>query len=253
MKNLNHYRNDAFKFHEEVLKSKHTTNDNPTYKVRIENLKNFIKSQFDVYDKNFDQNTLESVVNYGYTEDEKSDLCKLYSYKNSVIQQLKIYLTTTAANRIISTCPNCTISEINSFDHYLPKERFPEFVVNPKNLFPSCTKCNSYKKDVWLKDGKRVFLNLYLDQLPSEQYLFVNLAVSGDVVTSRFFLQNTGAIDFDIFDIIETHYKNFHLLERFNENICEVVTSLENTINAFLNELALEKIIPIVVEKIKKR
>jgi hypothetical protein len=249
MKKLIHYAGDTFEFHKEILKNKNTTKDDPTYKSRIENLKIPIKSQFGVYDENFDQNTLEYIENYEHTEDEKDDLLKLYSYKSSVIQKLKVHVTTTATNRIINTCPNCTISEINSFDHYLPKETFPEFVVNPKNLFPSCTKCNSYKNNVWLKDGKRLFLNLYLDPLPDEQYLFVNLTISGDIVTTRFFLQNDGAIDPDVFEIIKTHYNRLHLLERFNANINEAITSLENTITSFIGKLPIEDIKNSIIEK----
>jgi hypothetical protein len=252
MKNLNHYYDDAFDFHKEVLESKNVTKKDPTYKIRVENLGVKIKKQFDIYDDNFTCNTLEGISSHEYTNSEKEDLLKLYSYKNSVIQKLKVHITTTATKRIISTCPNCTISEVNSFDHYLPKEKFPEFVVNPKNLFPSCTVCNGYKNDIWVEKDKRLFLNLYLDLLPEEQYLFVDLAIDKDVVSASFFLQNKGCIEPAIFDTIMTHYSRLHLLKRFNENINEVITSLENTIKAFLSELALDKIIPIIIEKSNK-
>jgi len=252
MKNLIHYTNDAFDFHEEVLKSKNSTKEDPTYKKRIEDLKPPVKSQFDVYDENFAKRRLEDIENFSFKESEKDDLLKLYSYKSIIIQRLKVHVTTTATNRIINTCPNCTISEINSFDHYLPKEKYPEFVVNPKNLFPSCTKCNSHKKDNWLKDSKRLFLNLYLDSLPIEQYLFVDLTISGDVVTAVFSLKNNGAIDMGAFELIHSHYSRLHLLERFSDNTNEVITSLENTINAFLSELSLEKIIPTIIDKINR-
>ncbi|GHT51705.1 hypothetical protein AGMMS49982_09870 [Bacteroidia bacterium] len=253
MKNLRHYTDDAFEFHKDVLKSKKTTIADPTYKDRVKRLENAVQSQFSVYDNNFVQNTLEDIESHGHTASEKSDLLKLYSYKISVIKKLKAKLTTTATNRIISTCPNCTISEINSFDHYLPKEEFPEFVVNPKNLFPSCTTCNGYKSTTWLKGDKRLFLNLYLDHLPEEQYLFVKLKVETDsVITAKFYLQNTGTIASDIFEIIESHYERLRLLQRFSENINEVVTSLENTINSFIDKLPIAKIREAVIEKSNK-
>lgn len=249
MRNLRHYTDDAFEFHKEVLKSKNTTKKDPSYKERLENMDDAIEGQFSAYNDNFARNTLENIDSYGHTDDEKNDLLKLYSYKNSVIKNLKVKITTTAANRIINTCPNCTISEINSFDHYLPKDEFPEFVVNPKNLFPSCTICNGYKNYVWIEGGKRVFLNLYLDPLPAEQYLYVNLAIAGDVVTTTFYLQNNGDIPNDIFEIIETHYNKLHLLERFSANINEVITSLENTIISFISKLPLDEIKDSIIEK----
>jgi hypothetical protein len=253
MKNLQHYTDDAFEFHKEVFNSKNTTKKDPTYKERVRILEDSIEDRFIVYDENFTENTLEEIECYGFSEKEKSDLLKLYSYKNSVIRGLKVKITTTDTKRIINTCPNCTISEVNSFDHYLPKDEFPEFVVNPKNLFQSCTQCNGHKNDVWKEDSKRLFLNLYLDQLPIEQYLFVNLIIGADdVVTARFYLQNTGAITPDIFEIIETHYNKLYLLQRFSKNINELVTSLENTINSFIGKLPIEEIKSSVIEKSSK-
>lgn len=249
MKNLKHYNKSTFDFHKEVLKSKNKTKDDPDYKNRIQNMDDSIESQFLLYDKKFSENALENINCYGHNADEKKDLLKLYSYKNSVIKKLKIEITTTDANRIISTCPNCTISEINSFDHYLPKDTYPEFVVNPKNLFPSCTICNGYKNDVWIKDGKRLFLNLYLDSLPDKQYLFVDLTLIGDIVETKFHIRNNGDIPSDIFEIINTHYVKLHLLERFNSNINEVVTSLENTITSFVGKLPLDEIKNAIIEK----
>ena len=249
MKNIQHYTEEAFEFHKEVLESKNKTKKDPTYKERIEKLDDIIKNQFSIYDKNFSLNTLECIDNYKHTDDEKNDLLRLYSYKNTVIKSLKKKITTTAANRIINTCPNCTISEINSFDHYLPKDEFPEFVVNPKNLFPSCTLCNGYKNVVWIEDDKRLFLNLYLDTLPTEQYLFVKLIIDKDVITSIFYLQNNGDIADEIFKIIESHYNKLHLLERFSANSNEVLTSLENTITSFVGKLPLTTIKEVIIEK----
>lgn len=252
MNNLKYYTDDAFEFHEEVLNSKNNTKNDTTYKERIGNLKDSIKSQYSVYEHNFTQNTLEKINAHEYTEDKKNDLLKLYSYKNSIISKLKIKITTTETNRIISTCPNCTISEVNSFDHYLPKEEFPEFVVNPKNIFPSCSVCNSYKSTIWLKDNKRQFLNLYLDKLPKEQYLFVNFTIDVDVVTTQFYLQNIGNIEPCIFEVIESHYRRLHLLERFNRNANDIITVLEDTIYSFINKLPIEEIIDAVIEKSNK-
>lgn len=62
-------------------------------------------------------------------------------------------------------CPFCGIEPIQSYemkgheayDHYLPKENYPLFAVNFKNLVPTCQKCNSKEKgreSPILKKGK---------------------------------------------------------------------------------------------------
>ena len=94
-----------------------------------------------------------------------------------------------------------------------------------------------------------LFLNLYLDLLPVEQYLFVKLTIDEDVVTTTFYLQNNGDIVDEIFKIIENHYNRLHLLERFNASVNEIITSLENTITSFIGKLPMEDIKKAIIEK----
>jgi hypothetical protein len=46
------------------------------------------EGQFSAYNDNFARNTLENIDSYGHTDDEKNDLLKLYSYKNSLLSGL---------------------------------------------------------------------------------------------------------------------------------------------------------------------
>ncbi len=40
-------------------------------------------------------------------------------------------------------CPMCGSQHPGTIDHYLPRERFPEFSILPCNLIPACPHCNS--------------------------------------------------------------------------------------------------------------
>lgn len=62
-------------------------------------------------------------------------------------------------------CPFCGIEPLQSYemkgheayDHYLPKENYPLFAINFRNLVPTCQKCNSKeksRKSPILKKGK---------------------------------------------------------------------------------------------------
>ena len=162
MNNLKNSTINAITFFDDVVNLKKNTKSDPTYKVRVNLLRNDIQNKFNEYDTLFVKNNLVTINPFGYTNQDKVDLLKLYSYQSKIIQKLKNSITTTEHNRIINTCQNCTISEVNSFDHIIPKNEFPEFSVNPKNLFPSCTICNGYKSEVWRHNGTNLFLNLYL-------------------------------------------------------------------------------------------
>lgn len=44
-----------------------------------------------------------------------------------------------------SECPYCGLGEATTFDHYLPKSRFPELAVCADNLIPCCHRCNELR------------------------------------------------------------------------------------------------------------
>ncbi|MBD1398818.1 hypothetical protein H9Q13_16725 [Pontibacter sp. JH31] len=248
MRTLNFYDEDAFDFYEDVIKSKRNSKDDPHYKQRVSSHNETIKLLYSNYDRNFGRNSLQLLSKHGFAGSDKEDLHRLYSYKAKKFQSLKIKLTTTESNKKLSTCQNCTIGEVNSFDHFVPQEEFAEFVVNPKNLFPSCTKCNGYKSTAWRNGNKKLFLNLYLDSLPEEQYLFVNIINGNGSIETEFYLANTNGIDQELYELIHNHYIKLHLCPRFSENADTVITELENSIKNIAKKLPKNEVIETIVE-----
>ncbi|SIQ99575.1 hypothetical protein [Pontibacter lucknowensis] len=248
MRKLNFYNEDAFDFYEDVIKSKRNSKDDLDYKQRLTSHNETIKLLYSNYDKNFSSNSLQLLSRHGFVGSDKDDLHRLYSYKAKKFQNLKIKLTTTDSNKKISTCQNCTISEVNSFDHFVPQEEFAEFVVNPKNLFPSCTKCNGFKSTAWREGNKKLFLNLYLDSLPEEQYLFVNIINVNGSIETDFYLDNPSGIDQELFELIHNHYTKLRLCPRFSENADSVITELENSIKNTAKRLPRSEVIDTIVE-----
>ncbi len=238
MRNLKPYNKDSFDTYNAILALK----KNVQLRGRLSVLDEVIRKQYKIYEDYFAKNTLERLVPLKIDQADKDSLLKLYEFKSKIIQEIKKDVTTTETNRIINTCQNCTINAINSFDHYLPKTNFVQFVVNPKNLFPSCTECNGYKGNFWKTDDKRLFLNLYLDILPEVQYLFAYVKNNGAEVI--FELKNTG-IDSGLFRIIESHYQRLHLLERFRINSSDVITEFINTISGYKQHLPMDVIVKI--------
>lgn len=227
MRNLTVYSGNAFDFHKTIVASKRNTADDPTYKERLSGLDEIVQPLFQAYDERFNTNELELLTAHPLTDDQRNDLLKLYSYKSARLQKLKVQLTTLEFNKVLNTCQCCTIGEVSSLDHLVPKGEFPEFAVNPKNLFPSCHKCNSYKQIAWRNGEGRTFLNLFLDDLPQEQYLFVDLQVQDNAeVRVNFVLRNDHGLDDRMFTLLSNHYANLYLFNRFKENADSVITPL---------------------------
>ena len=116
-----------------------------------------------------------------------------------------------------SLCPYCTIGEASSLDHIVPKTVMPVFSDNPKNLIPCCSNCNSKKSNTWFADDNWDYINLYLDDIPSEQYLFVDLSIENDTIRVRFCLDDCNCIDKDLYLKISNHYKKLDLCKRFEQ------------------------------------
>lgn len=226
MKNIKHYSKDTFLFHKSVVDS---LNEGETKKNLVNNQET-IASKYADYKSKFINNDLVNIVTHGFDGEDKNNLLKLYSSQRKPIIELKKELTTNEFNQRVNTCPNCTIDKVASLDHYIPKDEFPEFSVNPLNLIPCCSTCNSKKKENWKDDENLLFLNLYSDKIPKEQFLFVDIASKTDF---SFKLKNIHNIDVELFKVIESHYSRLDLLQRFREDSDEVVSELDLQVSSF--------------------
>lgn len=247
MKNIKPYTKGSIDFFDKVLHSKR----DKTYVSRVNVLRPNIVSQFNNYDSLFNSHTLIKTLPFGYSGQNKTDLEKLYGYKRKAFRELETELTTNSNSRRNNTCQNCTLEAINSFDHVLPQTEFIEFVVHPKNLFPSCTTCNSHKSKIWRKNGKILFLNLYIDILPQVQYLFVKISITGNLIEPTFYLQNIHHINLDFYELLKNHYTKLHLFRRFKEKSGNIIEELENSIKPYKNSsLPKSDLVLLIKEKI---
>lgn len=252
MINLKAYAGSSNEFLDKVIASKRKKKDekSPYYKDRVLDMTPLIYTQYKIYDLEHLKNNLISLKQINFSESQKDDLLELYRYSSKPFIELKNQLTQLPNNRFFNTCQYCTINSINTLDHIVPKSKFPEYAVHPKNLFPACSECNSSKTEKWLKNNTLEFLNLYLDQLPDKQYLFVNIKNSNGTFDVNFYLENRNNIDTEKFERIFRHFTNLNLLERFNKKSNEIISEFENTILPNVKSLGLEECLTYVKNKI---
>ena len=96
-------------------------------------------------------------------------------------------------------------------------------------------KCRSRRFSAYLdkKTGKKNIINFYKDQLPKEQYLFVDFEEIGDEIKATYRLENkNNAVDDDTFALIERHFKQLGLLDRFNSKAMQETSELKNLYRA---------------------
>ena len=159
MKNLKPYSEDSkdcFEVYKEAVKNKRKD------KEILLNIQNDIESQFDIYSGKFRDKKLYEVISLTFSAPEKDALINLYDFNATVIKKIKGKILDSQIATINNTCQYCTLNSVNTLDHFIPKQSFPEFSINPLNLFPCCSECNSKKSNLWLDDNRLLFLNLYL-------------------------------------------------------------------------------------------
>lgn len=244
MINLTPYHFDSEDFLETVVKSKKKgKNENPPlYKDRIVPLSQKILSYYPVYDSAFSTNSLHTITACNlFTDSEESDLLKLYKYSSKPFTLLKNAIVSRPNNREDHTCQYCTINSVNTLDHIMPKDDYPEFAVHPKNLVPACSQCNGKKSKKWITSGVFECLNPYLHQLPPVQFLFARVVYNNNTFDVNFYLDNqNNVLPTYLFNVIKNHFRNLDLLERYKESSSKIISEFDNSIKGSLTTQCLQ-------------
>jgi hypothetical protein len=182
-----------------------------------------LEKLFASYEKEFSANNLESIQNTAINLKGKLARLSLHCYNSSTgaLAKLKQEITDNQESHLNHYCPYCGVGAGKQFDHYIPKTKFPEYAIHALNLIPCCSTCNGKKSETWLVAGERVFINLYTDTIPVDQFLFAKIAWKKSkgiqVPAAEFSLARpSGCLKKD-FNRITEHYKRLELLKRYRE------------------------------------
>jgi hypothetical protein len=192
---------------------------------RLNSLSSRLHNYFNEYEAS--KFSLEHLEEKIWKELEKEDLHYCYKKGGKALDELKCKIQETQDDGLRSSCPYCLLNTISSFDHYLPKEMFPEYSVYGFNLMPCCSLCNEKKSCKFLESGKRQFINLYYDNIPTENFLHVNIAIRNDTPVIAYYL------DSSVSDLIREHFKKLDLLTRYAESAYTVISEVKNTLYVF--------------------
>lgn len=254
MKKIKHYTGNSIDFYAAVLASKR--DDKLVSSLNTINGK--MSQLYDIYDHSFTNTQLHSLIpDSTLTNAQRHHLASLYSFDAAPFRNLMNQLTTNEHGQVDKACPFCTINSSNTFDHILPQSVFHEYAVHPLNLIPCCSECNGHKGTEWTTGNALKFLNLYQDDLPNVQYLFVTLNVVDGVLKAEFNVQNTGNIDPALFERIKTTYTRMCLCTRFKERcyeeLCELALTIQKYLSLGLSDSQIISVIKSDVEGLRNR
>jgi len=199
-----------------------------TKKRLMDNYK-YVESRYAEYSTHKKELALISPKSLGVDIDEA--LLNCYLSETNELQKMKAEIKSNHYSSVGMKCQFCGVDNISTFDHYLPKESFPDFSVHPLNLIPCCSTCNNKKRSVFLTDvGERAIINLYFESLPTERYLFSKIKYENKTPVASFFLGKPPSYSERQFRLVVEHYSRLNLLDRYRENSPEVFSETQASI-----------------------
>ncbi len=228
MINLTQDTNDSFSEYKAAVDRK---NDDSIEKKELLSIEKPMEDCYINYKQHFDYNNLENLNAARVGQQHKDTLLGLYSSNAAIVKDFRMRYFAQNPQTYNNLCPYCTLSEANTTEHILPKEKYPEYAVDTLNLIPACSGCNSKKGDSVIDaiSGKRTTINYYTDILPQEQYLYMDFEVSNNNIKATYRLENyANKIDVELYSLIERHFAKFDLLNRFNIKAIQEIGELIN-------------------------
>jgi 5-methylcytosine-specific restriction endonuclease McrA len=145
---------------------------------------------------------------------QKDAMRHAYTVETSPMTELRSNLLKRIS---VARCPFCGINESSTLDHYLPKEKYPEFSVFPMNLVPSCAICNTRKRDRILDGGTnvRMFLHPCYDTIPDAAFVDVRVRMEEDALIVTYRVVRPVGIELHVFQHLKSHFEELNLADRY--------------------------------------
>ena len=165
---------------------------------------------------------------------EKNSLLHCYNRSTNNLSEMKVKIKELQDTSILDICQYCGINSPKTFDHYFPKQKFPEFCIFAKNLIPCCWECNKNKTEIWIEDGNRKILNLYYDTITDKRYLYADIQFRNNNPVAIYQLIQNG-IDDNYFNLIKSHFEELDLLKRYSDRSSTEIGTIRDSIKNISN------------------
>lgn len=125
----------------------------------------------------------------------------------------------------LGKCPYCSIGQVSTLDHYLPKSIFPVFSILPNNLVASCKDCNTGKSTKYAKSKGTQTLHPYYDNFSTMQWLFARV-LQTTPVSIEFYVSAPMTWSQIEKDRIKAHFDDYNLAKRFSIEASNTLANL---------------------------
>lgn len=124
-----------------------------------------------------------------------------------------------------TTCPYCNFMEQWEHDHYLPRDKFPEFTLYPNNLIPICKHCNGRKLAKIKKNNVRMFNHLFTELQGVTGFLKVDVEYAPKL-TVQYSLTQPAALNNQQFEVLQLHFDELLLADRYTRSASNILARI---------------------------
>jgi 5-methylcytosine-specific restriction endonuclease McrA len=119
--------------------------------------------------------------------------------------------------RTLQLCPSCGEDGTpNTLDHYLPKDRYPEFSILPQNLLPMCDACQASKGTKTVDAAnRRLFIHAYYDTFVDQQIVLLTIDAPYNAPAS-ITLEPATTLNAADADLVRRHLSELEIINRYH-------------------------------------
>lgn len=162
---------------------------------------------------------------------EKAALIDGYEGRTVAMKRLLARMIESVPEADVDLCPYCSLNQNPDLDHYLPKDRYPEFALHGRNLIPICPQCNRKKKTtVKTKQGGRYFLHASFEPSIDQPILEASVDYSRPVPAVTYRIDDHGGLPDEELSIAERHFAKLGLADRYRKRAHGALSSLRNSL-----------------------
>jgi hypothetical protein len=203
VKTLSRPSYDAVTLFDSIVASK----DEPRRSI-LRSLSTAVYAAYHAYEKAVPE--VQSLVPPSPSNDEHEAL--LHCYKSRTKPFKRVYQEIFQSTY---SCPYCEIVKVQTLDHFLEKEIYPDLAILPVNLVPACFDCNRPRPRGIAPNGARSLMHPYFDASPVGQILHATIERAGVHWRAAFRMEDGASGEPDVPDLYQRHHRLLKLLPRY--------------------------------------
>ncbi len=229
--------------------------DKPTFKVRevfeecissvanlilktnLTNCTDILETAESDFDNRFPLNTIHEIPRNNIVNAPigKKEMKTIYDYRMLQTENpRKNYYDKLISAAPYGKCPLCSVREVDTLDHYLPKSKYPIYSVTPINLIPSCFKCNKGKSIDYPTNSEEQTLSPYYDDVENIEWLSAKV-LQTNPISFRYFVNPLADIEQILNDRMSNHFDSYQINELFSSHANEELRGVKKQLETLYN------------------